>query len=381
MLSVLRFRPVLEVRQDASVGLHLTALAISIAIGIVISLALIVGSGVNISNIFEEAIVLTFLDSAGLANVMLEWGPLILVGLAASVAFSVQFWNIGIEGQVTFGAVGAAAIAISDAGPAEGRIVLMCLAAIAAGALWVAVPLFLKLRLGVNEIISTLMLNYVAGLFVLNQLFGAWQDPVDHYHHTEKFGAAERLPQIGWGQVEIGLFLALGLALAVWVLMQRSRFGAYTKFVGSNPNMALAAGIPVVLVVVAAVGLSGALSGFAGFVLSSGQEYRLTPFLTIGFGFSGIVIAFLARNNALGVIVVSFLMAGLFVSGDSLQVFYGLPAAMVGLIPGHPRDVCRRPPSSLSATAFIGVWPDDRFCRQLVSVYTGFSRFRSCSPQ
>lgn len=332
MPSVLRLRPVLEARQDASMALRAGTLIGAIGVGLAISLILIIAFGVDATNIFEEFIVLTFFDSAGLANVMLEWGPLILVGLAASIAFSVQFWNIGIEGQVTLGAVGAAAVAITNGGPAETRLFVMAIAGMGAAVVWIGVPLFLKLRLGVNEIISTLMLNYVAGLFVMNQLFGSWQDPADHYHHTEKFDPIERLPQIGWGQVEVGLFIALGVALLIWVLTQKSRFGIYMRLVGSNRDMALATGVPVLAVLMVAVGLSGGLSGLAGFVLSSGQEYRLTPFLTIGFGFSGIVIAFLARNNPLGVVVVAFLMAGLFVAGDSLQVFYGLPAAMVGLI-------------------------------------------------
>ena len=104
------------------------------------------------------------------------------------------------------------------------------------------------------------------------------------------------------------------------------------KFVGSNPGMALASGIPVTLTILVAVMLSGSLSGLGGYLVASGQEYALTIYVAIGYGFSGIVIAFLSRNNPAAVVIVSFLMAGLYVGGESIQVFYGLPEALIGLI-------------------------------------------------
>lgn len=322
----------LEVRQGIALWLHGLIVLASIVVGLGISVLLLVISGIDVSNIFEEFIVLTFFDSAGLADVLLEWAPLILVGLSAAVAFRVQFWNIGIEGQFVWGAIGATVVMIYDIGPAWSQIYLMLLGGLIGGMAWIAVPAFLRLRLGVNEIISTLLLNYVAALFVLNQLFGAWQDPAAVYYKTAQFADHQRLPQIGWGQIHVGLFIALGAAALVWLVTERSRFGAYMKLVGSNPRMALASGIPVALTVLAAVMLSGALSGLGGYLVASGQEYALTIYVAIGYGFSGIVIAFLSRNNPAAVVVVSFLMAGLYVAGESIQVFYGLPEALIGLI-------------------------------------------------
>jgi simple sugar transport system permease protein len=190
----------------------------------------------------------------------------------------------------------------------------------------------LKLRLGVNEIITTLLLNYVAFYFVMNQVYGPWQDQVTHFPHSQLFDEAERMPPLGWQNVHSGLVLSLVAAALVWWLMERSRFGAYMRFVGANPRMSLAVGVPVTFVVFAAVALSGALSGAAGFIVTAAQEYRLSPTLAAGFGFSGIVIAFLARNNPLGVVVVAFLLGGLYVAGQNLKVFYELPASVVGLL-------------------------------------------------
>jgi simple sugar transport system permease protein len=322
----------LEVRQALPLWKHAVFIFGSVAFGLGISVLILVSSGVDVSGIFEEFIVLTFFDTDGLANVLVEWGPLILVGLGASVAFRVQFWNIGVEGQFTCGAIGAAAVTIYDFGPDSGRLVVMAIGALFGGFLWTVLPAFLRLRFGVNEIVTTLLLNYIAALFVLNQLFGAWRDPTDFYHHSAPFESFERLAKLGWGQIHSGLPIAVGTAVLVWLLTERSRFGSFMKFVGVNPQMALAAGIPVTFVIAASVALSGALSGLGGYIMAAGQEFRLTPFLALGYGFSGIVIAFLARNNPAAVVVVSFLMAGLYVAGDSIQVFYGLPAAMVGLV-------------------------------------------------
>ncbi len=322
----------LEVRQTLPLWKHAGFILGSVAFGLGISVLILVLSGVDPRAIIDEFIVLTFFDSDGLANVLLEWAPLILVGLSAAVAFRVQFWNIGVEGQFTCGAIGVAAVTIYDFGPESIRLIVMAIAGLFGGFLWTVVPALLRLRFNVNEIVTTLLFNYIVALFVLNQLFGAWRDPTDFYHHSEPFEAFERLARIGWGQIHTGLFIALGAAVIVWLLTERSRFGSFMRFVGANPQMALAAGIPVTFVIAASVSLSGALSGLGGYIMAAGQEFRLTPFLAIGYGFSGIVIAFLARNNPAAVVVVAFLMAGLYVSGDSIQVFYGLPAETVGLI-------------------------------------------------
>jgi simple sugar transport system permease protein len=325
-------RPNLEVRQSIAPWKQAAFVALCLAIGLGISLVLLLLSGVGLGSVWEEFVLFTFFDSKNLTSVLVECSPLVLVGLGAAAGFRVRFWNIGIEGQVMCGALGATFVAIFDIGPAGARLCLMALAAILAGLAWVIVPLILKLKLAVNEIISTLLLNYVAYLLVLNQVYGPWQDKKDPFPHSEQFDLVERLPKLGWESTDVSLAIAVVVTLLMWWLMQRSHFGTYTKFVDANRRMALAVGVPVTLVTSLAVGASASLSGLAGFVISAGQEYRLTPTLAEGYGFSAIVIAFLARNNPIAVAVVAFLMGGLFVAGQNLQVFYNLPAAVVGLI-------------------------------------------------
>lgn len=322
----------LVARQSMPVWLHGLILLLALGVGLGLSVAILAGSGIDVSGIYQEFILFTFLDRLGLSSVLIECAPLILVGLSAAMAFRVNFWNIGIEGQFLWGVVFATAIAVWDFGPPGVRIVAMFAAACLGGFLWTVVPSLLRIRLGVNEIISTLLLNYVAYLVVLNQVYGAWQDPNERFPHSEKFDVVEQLPKIGWEKVDAGLLIALVFVAMIWWAVGRSRFGAYGRLVGANPKMALAAGVPVGMVIFASAGFSGALSGAAGFVMAAGQEFRLTGTMAAGYGFSGIMIAFLARNNPLAVLVVAFLIAGLFVGGLSIKSFYGLPEAMVQLI-------------------------------------------------
>ena len=192
--------------------------------------------------------------------------------------------------------------------------------------------MFLKVHLGISEVITTLLLNYVAFYFVMNQVYGPWQDPVDRFYHSERFETFERLPQLGWERLHAGILIGLAATALTWWLMERSRFGLLARFVGANPRMSLAVGINVPVVVIGFALLSGALSGTAGYVMAAAQEFRLTPSMAAGYGFSGIVIAFLARNNPLAVLAVAFLMGGLFVAGQNVKAFYGLPHALVGLL-------------------------------------------------
>jgi ABC-type uncharacterized transport system permease subunit len=326
------WRVVLEIRQSISGPLRALIVAITLAVGLAISAMILILNGVQASNIVNDVIVQTFFNPENLASVMISTTPILLVGLAAAIGFRVRFWNIGVEGQAIFGGVGATLIAFYAPGSGATRLLLMGIAAMIGGALWVLPTLFLKLRLRVNEIITTLLLNYVASNFLLYLVYGPWQDPVDHFPHSGQFQAVARLPGIGFGRVDVGLFIGVIMVVVVWWLMQRSRFGFYMRFVEAKMRMAIVVGVPVVSVQIAAVLLSGALSGLAGFVITAGQEYRLTQSFALGYGFTGVVVAFLARNNPIMVAVVSFLMGGLAVAGQAMKVFYGVPVSVVGLI-------------------------------------------------
>jgi simple sugar transport system permease protein len=321
----------LEIRQRVSWQQQGAILAAAILTGVLISAAILALAGVSPADLLKEFVVQTFFDAQNLQAVLFQAAPMIMIGLAASLAFRVRFWNLGLEGQMIWGAIGATAISIFEVGPEATRLPLMFGAAAAAGLAWVAAPAALKLRLGVNEIISTLMLNYLASNFLLHLVYGAWKDTRTAFPHSPQFRAFERLPELMPG-FSAAIPLGIVVALAVWWLTDVSRGGLYMRFIHANPRMAEAVHVPVRRTMLTAVLVSGALAGIAGFVVAAGQEGRLTQGFFQGYGFSGILIAFLARNHPLAAAAVAVLVAALFVTGRSLQVFYQVPFSMVQLI-------------------------------------------------
>jgi simple sugar transport system permease protein len=322
----------LEIRQHVPLWQQAAILAGGLIVGLLTAVVVLLLSGVGFADLYDEFVVSIFSNTRSISSVLVQAGPLTIVGLSAAVAFKVRFWNIGIEGQMIFGSIFATFVAIHDVGPQSLRLVIMLLAAAIGGLGWIALPAWLKLKLGVNEIISTLLLNYVALNFLLHLLYGAWKDPRSAFPNSEQYQSFERLPLIGWESLTYVAPLAIVLALVCWWLLAVSRQGFFMRFASANPRMAQAIGIPLGSVVLMSALLSGALSGIAGFAISAGIESRMTQSFFIGYGFSGILIGFLARNNPLAVLPVAVFVAILFVAGQSLQVFYQIPAAMVQLI-------------------------------------------------
>lgn len=321
----------LEMRQGMTPLRQSFILVASAGVGIVLSVLLLIFVGVDPGDLFDEFIVQNITDAQNATAVLLQGVPLICAGLSASLAFRVRFWNLGLGGQMIWGGIGATFVTFYDIGPDALHLPLMFVAAAAGGLLWIAVPLVLKLRLGVNEIITTLLLNYVAENFLLHLLYGGWQDPRDSFPHSPAYASYERMPELGGG-VNSTLILALVLAVLVWWLVRVSRAGFYMDVINANPRMARAVGVPLTLVTAGSVLLSAALSGVSGFVIVAGQEGRLTQSFYEGYGFSGVLIAFLARTNPAAAAIVALLIALLFVTGQSLQVFYQVPFSVVQLI-------------------------------------------------
>jgi simple sugar transport system permease protein len=207
----------------------------------------------------------------------------------------------------------------------------MGVAASAGGILWVLLAYWVEVRFRVNEIISTLLMNYIASYFLLHLLYGAWQDSKTAFPQSSQYRPFERLSDIGSG-INSALLVALAVAaVAAWVV-HLSRAGFYMRFISANPAMSKVVGVPIRAIMIGVVAASGAASGLAGFVNVAGQEGRLTQSFFNGYVFSGVLIAFLSRNDPIIVAVVGFLVAVLYVTGQTLQVFYQIPFTMVQLI-------------------------------------------------
>jgi general nucleoside transport system permease protein len=264
--------------------------------------------------------------------------PLMLTGLSVGIAFRMLFWNIGAEGQLVMGGIAAAAVALWLPGIAGFLpespwlyIPLMMLGAILAGAVWGLVPALLKAYLKVNEIITTLMLNYIAILLYQYLFTTAWKDPAGF-----GFPGSALIPQFTWlprlsGRLHWGLFIAVAAALLLWVILGRMRWGYEIRLIGENDTAARYAGVSIIRNIVLVMVLSGGLAGLAGYVEVAAIAHRLQYGLAVGYGFTGIIVAWLARLNPWGVILVSVLLAALLVGGDQIQISMGLPAS-VGLV-------------------------------------------------
>lgn len=327
-------RIVLEQRPAIPRSLAALSFTGAIATAILLSALILVLAGVPASLLAEELVVQVFLTSDGLAQTLTLAIPLTLAGLSAAMAFRVGFWNIGIEGQVLLGAIAATAVAVADLGPAPTRLPVMLAMAAAAGAAWIALPLLLKLRLGVSEIVVSLLMANIAFLLLQHLLFGSLRDPSANFPVSPTFDAPERLAGFGWGRVHAGLYLAVVAAVLAAVFVHATRPGFYARVVGSGPAAARAAGLPVAGTVVGFALLSGALAGLAGGIIVAGTEHRLTQFVGLNTTFSGIVVATLAALEPLGVVIAAFLVAGVYVAGGTLKVFYGVSEGVVVLIQG-----------------------------------------------
>ncbi len=265
--------------------------------------------------------------------------PLMLTGLGVSIAFRMLFWNIGAEGQLVMGGFAAGAVALWFPElfpflPTWIYLPLMVIAGILAGAIWALIPAMLKAYLKVNEIITTLMLNYIAILWVQHLYYGPWKDPKGFgFPGTALFPEYTWLPRL-IGRVHWGLIFALVAAVFIWLVLDRTRWGYEIRLIGENPNAARYAGISLARNIVLVMLLSGGLAGLAGMAEVSAISHRLQQGLAVGNGFTAIIVAWLAKLNPWGVLVVSILLAALVVGGDQIQMVMGLPAAVSLVLQG-----------------------------------------------
>jgi simple sugar transport system permease protein len=262
-----------------------------------------------------------------------------LTGLAAAVAFRARLFNIGAEGQLYVGALAAVAVGGLHGGsgfdlPVPLLFGLMLLAAALAGALLLLGPALLKARLGVDEVVTTLLLNFIVLLLVSLMLDGPMKDPtaMGWPQSVALMGELELSKLVEQTRVHSGLLIAAALAVAVWVLMKYTVLGFDIRAVGANARAAAFAGVPVTRTVVLVAMLSGALAGLAGAIEVAGRTSYLTLDMSPGYGYSGIVIAKLAGLHPLGVVAASVFVAGVLVGADSMSRAIGVPTYIADVI-------------------------------------------------
>jgi len=265
--------------------------------------------------------------------------PLMLTGLAAAVAFKARLFNIGAEGQLYVGALAAVAVGGLHGGtgfdmPPALLFVLMMLAAALAGALLLLGPALMKARLGVDEVVTTLLLNFIVLLLVSLMLDGPMKDPsaMGWPQSVALKGELELPKLIAQTRVHSGLLWAVTLAVGLWALMKYSVLGFDIRAVGANARAAAFAGVSVTRTVVLVALLSGGLAGLAGAIEVAGRTSYLTLDMSPGYGYSGIVIAMLAGLHPLGVVLGSVFVAGVLVGADSMSRVVGVPTYIADVI-------------------------------------------------
>ena len=261
--------------------------------------------------------------------------PLIFTGLAAAIAFRARLWNIGLEGQLYAGALAAVVVGTGAvSGPPVLMVPLVLIAGAMAGALVMLGPTLLKVRFGADEVVTTLLLNFVVILFVQMMLEGIYKDPMgmgwpQSEPIVDEAAFTKLLPRM---RIHTGLLMALVAALVLHVVMARTTFGFRVRASGQNDAAARYAGIPVTATLVKVGMISGALAGIAGVSEVAGLKGYLTADLSPGFGYAGIVVAMLAGLSPLGTVASAIFIASVFVGADSMSRALGVSSYLADLI-------------------------------------------------
>lgn len=261
--------------------------------------------------------------------------PFILTALAVTVPARAGLINVGGEGQLFMGAAAGGGLALSLEGALGSLgVPVILLAGAAGGMAWATIAAALRLFANVNEIIATLLLNYIATLFLAFLVHGPWKDPESFsFPITAELAEPLRLATLTpSSSVNIGIFVALAMAGLVFLLVDQSRWGFRASVVGGNPEAARRAGFSVNRTLVTALLLGGALAGLAGVIEVAGIESRLRPDMAVGFGYIGFLASWLVGHHPLWVITGGITLAAIAVYGDSLQLDHGLPAKSVYIV-------------------------------------------------
>lgn len=275
----------------------------------------------------------------GLSETIVKAIPLMLSGVGLALAFRAGIYNIGAEGQLLIGAVCASGLALAYPHlPAEVLLPAMFIGGFVGGALWGLVPAWLKARFQVNEVITTLMMVYIASELVNHLVYGPWKAPEElGFPYSAKFSASAQLPRLLLTRIHYPtLILAVLFAVLVYVLLTRTRWGYEIRVTGENPAAARYAGMDYLQVVLLVMLISGGLAGLAGVGEVAGIQHRLRypQGISPGYGFTAIIVAWLARLNPLVCILTALLLGGLLVGGDAIQVVVGLPIATIYIFNG-----------------------------------------------
>lgn len=325
----------IERRETRNTWLALLAPFVAVVAALIVCAPLIVWHGSPVFEAYGLLVKGTLGSRGAITETLARATPLIMTGLAAAVAFRAKLWNIGGEGQLYVGATAAAAVGAGALVlPSWLLIPVVLLVGAAAGAVWLIGPTLLKTRFGVDEVVTTLLLNFVVLLFVSMMIEGPMKDPL-------AFGWPQSAPVLDEAtlpklvpktRLHMGFVVAIAVAILFWLIDTRTRWGFEARAVGSNPGAARFAGMSIQGVMLRVAIFSGALAGLAGACEVTGLRGYLALDLSPGFGYGGIVVAMLAQLHPVGVVAAAIFVACVFVGADAMGRTLGVPGFIADVI-------------------------------------------------
>jgi simple sugar transport system permease protein len=284
----------------------------------------------------ETFLISPLTTAQGLGSLLVRAAPLIMIGIGLAFCYRANVWNIGGDGQFTLGAIagGGVALFLPNA-PFWWCYPLVLVCGVLGGMVWAGIVALLKLKFNANEILTSLMLVYIAQLILVWLVTGPWRDPAGFgFPQSAMFAAGATTPDFGTSSIHLGCVLAPLLALALWLVMSRSVLGFQLRVVGQAPRAARYAGFSNARLTWIALLVSGGLSGLAGIIEVTGPIGQLTTTISPGYGFTAVIVAFLGRLHPVGVIFAGLLLALSYLGGDAAQISLNLPSAISNIFQG-----------------------------------------------
>ncbi len=322
-------------RDDLPRSREIMITVLAVLLSIVLAGIILAIFGLNPFHIFKEIVLGAIGTELRIKQTIVKAVPLIITSLGIIVAFKMKFWNIGAEGQITMGALGAAWVALNmDPDTPQPLMLLMMMAAAAiCGSIWAFIPAIFKAKLGTNETIFTLMMNYVAIKFVTYLQYGPWRDPsVNGFPRIENFPESAQMPVLGG--VHIGWIIAVLAVVAVYFFMNHTKKGYEIAVVGESIETARYAGMNISRIIVVSMLISGGLCGITGMIQASAVEKTLVYGIANNYGFTAIIPAWLSKLNAVSAFIICIAFAMLIQGGEYIQIALGVPSAVSDIVQG-----------------------------------------------
>lgn len=322
-------------KREAGLLSQFFSMVAALAIALLFSAGLIATSGADVIGALGSLYKGSFGSMNAILETIVQATPIIYTGLAMTIAFRGKVWNIGGEGQFFAGALATAWVCMNMAHVPQPLLFgIIIIASTAAGGFWGFIPGFLKARLGISEIIVTVMMNYIIQYILSYLLNGPWQAPGDYFLQTPRFEKSTFLPTFFDSRIHLGFWLVILLVIIIYILLWKTPLGYEIRAVGNNPKASNYKGININTIAILVMVISGAIAGLAGGTELAGLHHRLRLDISTGYGFTGILIALLGRLNPIGVIPAAILFGALVNGSTSMQVQHGVPVALVYSVQG-----------------------------------------------